>query len=500
MRTSLLLGGAALALAACARQTRQAPPAEQPPLPAPIPFVADTPRVAYSMRYVDLAPGTGAPAAARKCIYAHYTGWLTDGTKFDSSHDTTDTGAPREPIAFPQGARRVIPGWDAGFEGMRVGARRRFVIPYQLAYGELGRPPRIPPKATLIFDVELMAVAVTLPRPADAAPPRTPAAAAPQCPTWAAVSGAAPSPAPTAAASTAAVEASVRARLDALDAHATFYAKQLSTGREIAVRADEPMNTASVIKLPVMILAFRDADAGRLNLDERRTIRPDDLRRGSGLLQTFAVGLRPTLRDLITQMVVTSDNTATDIMIARVGRERVNRMLDSLGFRETRLRMTVGQAFRAVWVASDPKYASLSDREVFARGFPDDSGAGRRTTAFVLDSTKWLGRTTARETARLLERLERGELASAKSTAEMRRILQEQLYSSRLPSRIGFRVAVGHKTGDWPPLLGNDVGILYPPSGPIVMAVFANGNRGPFHELEATEGRIAEEVLDAWEK
>ena len=166
---------------ACARSAER--------FPAPIPPVPATPRTQYVMRYVDIAPGTGAPAEARKCLYAHYTGWLTNGTKFDSSHDTTDAGAPRPPLAFPKGARRVIPGWDAGFEGMRVGGRRRLIIPYQLAYGERGRPPRIPPKATLVFDVELMGVADTLARPDTTEPPRTPAAAAPQCPPWAAVSG-----------------------------------------------------------------------------------------------------------------------------------------------------------------------------------------------------------------------------------------------------------------------------------------------------------------------
>lgn len=296
------------------------------------------------------------------------------------------------------------------------------------------------------------------------------------------------------------LEATIRGRLDALDARSTFYAKQLSSGREVAVRADEPMNTASVIKLPVMILAYRDADAGRLDLDARHTIRPEDLRRGSGLLQTFAVGLQPTLRDLVTQMIITSDNTATDLVIARVGFARVNRMLDSLGYRETRLRMTVGQTFREVWAALDPAHASLTDREVYERGFPGDPGAAGRTAAFVLDSTKWLGRTTARETARLLEQLERGELASARGTAEMRRILRQQLYASRLPQRVRERVAIGHKTGDWPPLLGNDVGIMYAPApgGAIVLAVFTNGNRGSFFELEAVEGRIAEDVLEAW--
>src|SRR4029078_5260807 len=104
-----------------------------------------SPRVSFLQRQSDLAPGTGPLAEPRKCFFAHYTGWLVDGKKFDSSHDTTAQGKPREPIGFPQGARRVISGWDVGFEGMRVGARRRLFIPYQLAYGERGRPPVIPP-------------------------------------------------------------------------------------------------------------------------------------------------------------------------------------------------------------------------------------------------------------------------------------------------------------------------------------------------------------------
>jgi beta-lactamase class A len=310
------------------------------------------------------------------------------------------------------------------------------------------------------------------------------------------------SAAPSATATPANVQTLIRARLDSLQASSTFYAKQLSSGREIAIRADEPMNTASVIKIPVMVLAFRDADAGRLDLEERYTIRDDDLRRGTGLLQNFAVGLAPTLRDLVTEMIITSDNTATDIMIGRVGLTRVNHMLDSLGFRETRLRMTVGQTFRATWEAFDPKNASMSDREVFQRGSPNDPGAAERNVAFVLDSTKWLGRTTAREISRLLEMIERGELASPRSTSEMRSILRRQLYSSRLPQRVRYRVGIGHKTGDWPPLLGNDVGIMYAPAptGPIVLAVFTNGNRGSFFDLEATEGRVAEDVLNAWGK
>jgi beta-lactamase class A len=284
----------------------------------------------------------------------------------------------------------------------------------------------------------------------------------------------------------AGLEQTIRARLDSLDAHGTFYAKQLSTGKEVAVRADEPMNTASVIKIPIMILAFRDAEAGKLNLDERYVIRQEDVRRGTGLLQNFTPGLNPTLRDLVTQMIVTSDNTATDIMIAKVGLARVNRMLDSLGYRDTRLRMTVAEVFRA---QQSYKPASAAD-----------TSASRRAIAFVLDSTQWLGRTTAREISRLLEQLEKGELANQQSTTDMRRILRQQMYATRLPQRVRYRVSMGHKTGDWPPILGNDVGIMYVPApgGPIVIAVFTNGNTGSFLDLEATEGRIAEDVLNAW--
>jgi beta-lactamase class A len=277
-----------------------------------------------------------------------------------------------------------------------------------------------------------------------------------------------------------------------------MYARNLTTGQEIAVRADVPMNTASVIKLAILLRAYRDADAGRLDLDARHTIRPEELRRGSGLLQTFQVGLQPTYRDLLTQMIITSDNTATDIMIAKVGLDQVNQMLAELGYHETRLIMTTNDLFRAVWEMQDPAYRTLTPRQVYERGAPHDSGAAARSFAIVGDSSKWLGRTTAREISRLLEQIQRCQVASQRSCKEMLSILRRQFYSSRLPQRIAFRAAIAHKTGDWPPYLGNDVGIIYHRGGPTVIAVFTNENRGSFFDLEATIGRIGEDVLDAW--
>lgn len=155
---------------AAASTTKPAPasapaanPADNPPN---VPKIEGTPKNLYALRYIDIVVGTGEPAQHRRYYTVHYTGWLTDGTKFDSS---VDRGTP---FTFPYGGRQVIAGWDTGFEGMNVGGKRRLFIPWQLAYGESGRGP-IPPKADLIFDIELVSQSETDPRLAPASPAPT---------------------------------------------------------------------------------------------------------------------------------------------------------------------------------------------------------------------------------------------------------------------------------------------------------------------------------------
>jgi FKBP-type peptidyl-prolyl cis-trans isomerase FkpA len=100
----------------------------------------------------DLRPGTGAEARAGNSVTVHYVGTLTDGRKFDSSRDRG------EGFTFKLGAGQVIKGWDQGVAGMKVGQVRKLTIPAELAYGERGFPPVIPPRSTLVFEVELLAV------------------------------------------------------------------------------------------------------------------------------------------------------------------------------------------------------------------------------------------------------------------------------------------------------------------------------------------------------
>ena len=110
------------------------------------------PTTASGLVIEDLEVGTGPEATAGQHVQVHYTGWLTDGKKFDSSKDRND------PFVFPLGARHVISGWDEGVQGMKVGGRRKLTIPPNLGYGARGAGGVIPPNATLVFEVELLAV------------------------------------------------------------------------------------------------------------------------------------------------------------------------------------------------------------------------------------------------------------------------------------------------------------------------------------------------------
>lgn len=268
----------------------------------------------------------------------------------------------------------------------------------------------------------------------------------------------------------------LEAELARFPGRAGLWVKHLTTGEEAAVAADETFNSASVIKLPILVLAYELADTGALSLDERVTIRKEDIRGGSGVFRHMDVGLQPTFRDVFMQMVITSDNTATDLAIARVGGvARVNEWIAAHGLADgMRLTQTTGELFA--------KYAAL----------PQGAGRNDKTNA---DRAYWLGEMTPRATGRLLEGIERRTLVSEAASAEMIRMMRaQQAGARRLPHFV--TVPVAHKTGDFPPVLANDVGIAYARSGPIVISFFANAIEGPYGEAEDRMGRAAQLVVE----
>jgi FKBP-type peptidyl-prolyl cis-trans isomerase len=148
-----LVAAAALGALACGSEPESSPPILiEATATAPSLDLEAMTQLASGLRYLDLVVGDGAEAVSGQPVTVHYAGWLLDGEKFDASVDRGET------FSFPLGAGRVIPGWDEGVAGMRVGGHRRLVIPPELGYGERGSPPVIPPNATLVFDVQLFGV------------------------------------------------------------------------------------------------------------------------------------------------------------------------------------------------------------------------------------------------------------------------------------------------------------------------------------------------------
>ncbi|HEY6006826.1 MAG TPA: FKBP-type peptidyl-prolyl cis-trans isomerase [Geobacteraceae bacterium] len=146
----VLLLLAAIAIPACTQKEGKQPVEKQAGESAPAPAAGQAVTTPSGLKYLDIAVGTGAAPVPGKLVSVHYTGWLENGTKFESSRDTG------HPIDFTIGAGQVIPGWDEGVMTMKVGGKRKLTIPPQLAYGASGAGDKIPPNATLVFEVELV--------------------------------------------------------------------------------------------------------------------------------------------------------------------------------------------------------------------------------------------------------------------------------------------------------------------------------------------------------
>jgi beta-lactamase class A len=276
---------------------------------------------------------------------------------------------------------------------------------------------------------------------------------------------------------------------------AGIWVKHLTTGESAGVRDGEMFNSASVIKIPVMVLAFQMADRGELKLDERITIGKADIRGGSGIFRYHDEGLQPTFRDVLLQMIITSDNTATDLSIAKVGGvARVNAWLKQAGYADP----SASSGSPRAESRGDGMRLTQTTGELFAKynalGPADDRNA--KTNA---DRSYWLGEISPRSVGLMLEAIEKKTIASAASCEAMLRMLRAQQAGQRRLNHY-LSVPVAHKTGDFPPVLANDVGIIYARSGPIVVSYLGNAITGNYGEAEDRIGRFAQQLVEHFDK
>lgn len=297
---------------------------------------------------------------------------------------------------------------------------------------------------------------------------------------------------------------------------AGLYVKHLTTGEEASVHAADHFETASTFKLAVMVLAYQMADQKKLNLNERYTIKPSDIRGGSGIFRYQDMGLNPTIRDVITQMIITSDNSATDIMIAKVGGvDALNAWLKQSGYNNFHVNSTIFAYFRQRYDVIDPKYTKMSPEELYALGTNNPAFTKPRE-AFIKqvreDSEKsaarvndemakrrvneqyWLGIVSPADIGRMLEGIERDTIASKDACDEMKRILRAQQAGTRkIPHYLS--VPVAHKTGEVGGV-SNDVGMVYARSGTIIMSFFTFGYTGLGADADDRLGAVARLVVE----
>lgn len=254
-----------------------------------------------------------------------------------------------------------------------------------------------------------------------------------------------------------------------------IYIKCIETGEEIAINADETMDTMSVIKIPLMTEVFRQIEAGKFALTDRVTLKETDKRPGTGVIRSLDAGAVLSIKDLITLMIIVSDNSATDMLFEKVGgTEPVNKLMQSFGLSTIKATGPTELWFKAI-------------------------DAERDRWKFHTEGKTPFGLSSARDMGKLLEKISKGEAVSKKSDEQMVRIMRGQVYSSRLPKYVtGF--GLPHKTGDFLPYIGNDVGILESTNRHIVISVFTARHNGIGPNMEDAIGRIAEQVANffAW--
>lgn len=275
--------------------------------------------------------------------------------------------------------------------------------------------------------------------------------------------------------SSAALQAKVAAIARAHRGKVALFAKQLRTGQTVEWNPDVPVQTASVIKLPVMLEAFVQRKEGKLSFNKQLTLREEDKVGGSGVLTFMRPGLQLTLEDAIVLMMDLSDNTATNMVIDQVTIAAVNARLERIGLKGTRL-------YKKVYKPAEGPVP------------PDQAKFG-------------LGKTTAREMATVLEVIERCDLHDADFCKRMVDIMRNQQFHYMVPRYLErgdtseSASSIADKIGELDDVR-NDVALVYTQSGPIVISAFTWDNKdtswAPDNEAYLTIAKLAKVIVEAW--
>ncbi|MEM7531258.1 MAG: serine hydrolase [Chloroflexota bacterium] len=275
----------------------------------------------------------------------------------------------------------------------------------------------------------------------------------------------------------------------------------IETGESVYINADTLFPMCSVLKIPVLCEAFRQIHAGKFSLDERIELTLAEKNLPSGVLVFFQDGLMPTFRDLLTVMIIISDNTATDMVMHRVGTENIHNFMHELGLTDIHVTMTIRDIFDdLLGAASDPRrsFTNLAEN----RTMPDINKDG---TALRSDPTNDVS--SARAMTQLLTKIYTGQIVNRAACDDMLHILLQQQLNSRLPLFLPYGVPFAHKTGT---LAGirNDAGILYASdTSHVAMTVYTRwsteettGNKVAewkrINEIDSAMGHIGKTVYD----
>lgn len=243
------------------------------------------------------------------------------------------------------------------------------------------------------------------------------------------------------------LEVRLRQMVSGFEGTVSLYARNLDTGREVGIEPDRRVRTASTIKLPIACALAAEVAAGRARWDERLVIRAQDKVSGSGVLAEFSDGETISLRDARTLMIVVSDNTATNLILDRIGADRVNAYMQSIGLEATRsMRKIRGDG------------TQLKPAEGWSR-----EGEKPENKRFGIGSS------TPREMVRLLEWLEQGKVVSPAASKELLAVLERQQYKDGI-GRQGGELRIASKSGSLD-ALRSDVGVVYTKQGRIAIAI-----------------------------